>query len=413
MTASMAGPTRTSSTPTTAGAPVTSHAVLSRRLQALAPSPTISWSARAKSLARQGANILDLTLGEPDFDTFPHVKAAAEQAIRDGKTKYTPAGGVPELRQAIGEKFWRENGVRYRPEEIVVCVGGKQALYNAMLAVCDPGDEVLVPVPTWPTFAEQIAFVGAVPVHVPMASDHRLRAIDLEPYLTPRTRALILNSPSNPTGAVMRPEEVRAVAELAVSRQVYVVSDETYEHFLYGDARHVTPAALGPEAKTWTIEVNTVSKTYAMTGWRIGYLAARPEIVEAVDGLMSQTTSNACSIAQWAAVAALNGPQAGVQEMVAAFAGRRQRFIAGLHDLGFECAWPEGAFYAYLRVSPREDGSAGDSVAFATRLLEEGHIATVPGQAFFDEGSVRVSYAASQAVLDEVLQRLAAFAPHP
>ncbi|MDQ3701168.1 MAG: pyridoxal phosphate-dependent aminotransferase [Chloroflexota bacterium] len=407
----MSSSTLVSATLNTAGAPGSAHAVLSRRLQALAPSPTISWSARAKTLARQGANILDLTLGEPDFDTFPHVKAAAEQAIRDGKTKYTPAGGVPELKSAIGEKFSRENGVQYQPDEIVVCVGGKQALYNAMLAVCDPGDEVLVPVPTWPTFSEQIAFVGAVPVHVPMAPDHRLRASDLEPYITPRTRAVILNSPSNPTGAVMRPEDVRAVTELAVSRQIYVVSDETYEHFLYDDARHVTPASLGPEAKSWTIEVNTVSKTYAMTGWRIGYLAARPEIVKAVDGLMSQTTSNACSIAQWAAVAALNGPQEGAQEMVGAFAARRRRFIAGLHALGFECAWPEGAFYAYMRVPPREDGSAGDSVAFANRLLEEGHIATVPGHAFFDEGSLRVSYAASQAVLDEALQRLAPFAP--
>ncbi|MGH2369321.1 MAG: aminotransferase class I/II-fold pyridoxal phosphate-dependent enzyme, partial [Chloroflexota bacterium] len=238
---------------------------LSQRLQALTPSPTISWSARAKALARQGASVLDLTLGEPDFDTFPHVKAAAEQAIRDGKTKYTPAGGVPELKQAVCEKFARENGVEYRPEETVICVGGKQALYNVMLAICDPGDEVLVPVPTWPTFAEQVSFIGATPVHVPLPSDHKLRVQDLEPHITPRTRALILNSPSNPTGAVMRPADVRAVTAFAVSRGIYLVSDETYEHFLYDGAEHLAPASLGPEAKAWTIEVNTVSKTYAMT----------------------------------------------------------------------------------------------------------------------------------------------------
>ncbi len=411
MTPSMANPALASASTGATGTLATPHAVLSRRLQGLAPSPTISWSARAKALARQGANVLDLTLGEPDFDTFPHVKAAAEKAIRDGKTKYTPAGGVPELKQAVCDKFSRENNVEYRPEEIVVCVGGKQALYNVMLALCDPGDEVLVPVPTWPTFAEQIAFVGAVPVHVPLAPDHRLRASDLEGHLTPRTRAVILNSPSNPTGAVMRPEDVRRVTELAISRGIYVVSDETYEHFLYGEAQHLTPAALGPQAKAWTIEVNTVSKTYAMTGWRIGYLAARPEIVSAVDGLMSQTTSNACSIAQWAAIAALSGPQDSVREMVGAFAQRRQRFIDGLHALGFDCAWPDGAFYAYVRVPQAEGGGAGDSTAFATRLMEEGHMATVPGSAFFDEGSLRISYAASQAVLDEALERLRPFAP--
>jgi aspartate aminotransferase len=265
---------------------------LSQRLQALAPSPTISWSARAKALARQGAPVLDLTLGEPDFDTFPHIKAAAEQAIRDGKTKYTPAGGVPELRQAICEKFARENAVDYRPEETVVCVGGKQALYNVMLTICDPGDEVLVPVPTWPTFAEQVAFVGARPVQVPLPPDHKLRAADVEPYLTPRTRAIILNSPSNPTGAVMRPQDVRAVAALAVSRGFYLVSDETYEHFLYDGAQHLAPASLDPQVKDWTIEVNTLSKTYAMTGWRVGYVAAPVQIVKAVEGLNSQTISN-------------------------------------------------------------------------------------------------------------------------
>jgi aspartate aminotransferase len=209
----------------------------------------------------------------------------------------------------------------------------------------------------------------------------------------------------------MRPEDVHAVTELAVERGFYVVSDETYEHFLYGDARHVAPASLGPQAKAWTIEVNTVSKTYAMTGWRIGYVAARPEIVKAVEGLLSQTTSNATSVSQWAAVAALTGPQEPVREMVAEFARRRQRFVDGVRALGFACPWPEGAFYAYLGVPAAPGGGPGDSAAFATRLLEEGHVATVPGSAFYGEGAVRVSYAASTADLDEALQRLRPFAP--
>jgi aspartate aminotransferase len=350
-----------------------------------------------------------MTLGEPDFDTPAHIKAAAERAIRDGKTKYTPAGGIPELKAAICEKFARENGITYEPAETVVCVGGKQALYNIMQAICDPGDEVLVPVPNWPTFAAQVELAGARAIRVPLPADKRLRAQDLEPYLSSRTRAIIINSPSNPTGAVMRPAEVRAVTELAVSRGIYLVSDETYEHFLYGDARHVAPASLGPEAKAWTIEVNTVSKTYAMTGWRIGYAAGPRHVIKAMDDLMSQTTSNPCSVSQWAAVAALTGPQECVREMVAEFGRRREYFISGLQRLGYRCEWPEGAFYAYPRIPDAPDGGPGDSLAFATRLLEAKHVACVPGRAFDDEGYLRLSYAASMAVLSEVLERLREF----
>jgi aspartate aminotransferase len=389
--------------------PQAARPVLSARLRALKPSPTIAMDARAKALARAGADVLALTLGEPDFDTPEHIKAAAQKAIRDGKTKYTPAGGIPELREAICQKFARENGVQYEPAETVVCVGGKQVLYNVMVALLDPGDEVLVPVPTWPTFADQVELAGGRAVLVPLPADKKLRAQDLEPYFTPRTRAVILNSPSNPTGAVMRPDDVRQVTELAVSRGVYLVADETYEHFLYGDAQHVAPASLGPEAKAWTIEVNTVSKTYAMTGWRIGYAAGPKEIVKAIDALMSQTTSNPTSIAQWAAVEALTGPQDCVREMVAEFALRRRMFIEGLRSTGYRCEWPEGAFYAYPHIPERGDGSPGDSLAFASRLAEESHVVTVPGSAFFDEGHLRMSYAASVKVLEAVLERLRNF----
>lgn len=396
---------------------------LSRRLQALVPSPTIAVNARASALTRQGVHVLNLALGEPDFDTPAHIKAAAEQAIRDGKTKYTSASGVPELKEAVCQKFARENGVEYEPAETAICVGGKQVLYNIMLAICNPGDEVLVPVPNWPTFADQVALADGKAVHVPLPADHKLRAQDVEPHLSPRTRAIILNSPSNPTGAVMRPEDVRAVTELAVDRGIYIISDETYEHFLYDGATHLAPASLGPEAKAWTIEVSTVSKTYAMTGWRIGYVAGPKEIVAAIDNLMGQTTNNPCSISQWAAVAALSGPQDCVREMVAEFARRRQSFVSGLNRLGYRCQWPEGAFYAYPRVpavtsetgvAPETAATAvakprGDSLTFATRLLEQAHISGVPARGFFDEGSIRLSYAASTAVLDEALARLKAF----
>lgn len=382
---------------------------LSQRVLSLAPSPTMTMDARAKALARQGIDVLALTLGEPDFDTPQHIKDAAAKAIRDGKTKYTPAGGIPELRDAICQKFARENGVQYQPDETVVCVGGKQALYNIMLSICDPGDEVIVPVPNWATFADQVSLAGGTPVYVPLPADKRLRVQDVLPYLTTRTRAIILNSPSNPTGAVMRPEYVQAVSELAVNRGIYLVADETYEHFLYGGARHVAPASLSPEVKRWTIEVNTVSKTYAMTGWRIGYVAGPRHVAKAIDALMSQTTSNPCSISQWAAVAALNGPQDCVGEMVTEFARRREYLINGLHRLGFRCEWPEGAFYAYPQIPDAADGSPGDSAAYAARLADEVHLVTVPGKAFFDEGFLRMSYAASMNVLSRVLERLAKF----
>jgi aspartate aminotransferase len=382
---------------------------LSQRLQALKPSPTIAMDARAKALRAAGADVLALTLGEPEFDTPEHIKAAAQKAIRDGKTNYTPSGGIPELRQAVCTKLARDNGVAYDPTETVICVGGKQVLYNLMLALLDPGDEVVVPVPAWPTFADQVGLVGGVPVLAALPADKRLRAQDVAPYLTPRTRAIVVNTPSNPTGAVMRPEDVRAVTALAVERGVYVISDETYEHFLFGGATHVSPASLGPEAKEWTVVVNTVSKTYAMTGWRIGYAAGPQHVMKAVDSLMTQTTSNPCSVAQWAAVEALTGPQDCVGEMVAEFGRRREFFVAGLNRLGLRCDWPEGAFYAYPRVPDAADGGPGNSMAFATRLAEEAHLVTVPGSAFFDEGYLRMSYAASTATLAEALQRLGRF----
>jgi aspartate aminotransferase len=391
-------------------APARTAPNLSERLQTMAPSPTIAASARARALARDGKPVLELTVGEPDFDTPVHICEAAHKAIRDGKTRYTPSGGIPELKGAVARKLHRENGVEYDPAtEVCICNGGKQALYNVMVALLNPGDEVIVPVPTWPTFADQVALVGGVPVLVPMGPDNRLRVANLTGRVTPRTKAVIVNSPSNPTGAVMHPEDVLAVTRFAMAHGIFVVADDTYEHFLYDGATHQFAANGVDGARDWVLAVNTVSKTYAMTGWRIGYVAGPSRIVRAIDALMTQTTSNPSSIAQWAAVEALDGPQDCVHEMVTEFDARRQMFVAGLRAVGYNCPMPEGAFYAYPSIPRRADGSPGDSNAYAMRLLNDAHISCVGGKAFFDEGTLRMSYAASRAVLQEVLDRLSRY----
>lgn len=383
-------------------APATSAPHVAQRIRAMAPSPTMAMAAKAAAIQQQGHKVLNLTLGEPDFDTPEHLKEAARRAIRDGKTKYTPASGIPELREAICEKFRRENGLEYQPAEVMVAVGAKQILYNICMAICDPGDEVLVPIPVWQTFVEQVKLAEGKAVLVELGSDHQVRRADLEPHVTERTRAIFLNSPNNPTGVVMDPDEVRAVAELAVERGIYLIGDETYEHFLYGDATHVVPAALDEAVKRWTIEVNTVSKTYAMTGWRVGYAAGPAEVISAMAALMGQSTTQTASVSQWTAVEALTGPQDCVQEMVNEFAKRREYFINGLHRIGVECAWPEGAFYAY----PSLPAGESSSLDFSDRLLTEAHIATVPGADFYGEGNLRLSYATSMDVLSEALERL-------
>ncbi len=377
--------------------------MVSRRIRELAPSPTLAMDTRAKELARRGAKVLNLSVGEPDFDTPEHVKEAAIRAIRDGFTKYTPSAGIPELREAVAAKLQRENGLAYAPSEVVICAGGKHVLYNLFQVILDPGDEVIVPVPIWPTFIEQVKLAGGVPVLAPMQADLKLRAADVAACLTPRTRALVLNSPSNPTGVIIEQEELRAIARLAVERGFLLISDETYEHFIYERGMQPSVASFGPDVKALTIVVNTLSKTYGMTGWRVGYAAGPAPIIKGIIDLNSNSTSNATSIAQVAAVAALNGPQDCVQTMIAEFARRRTFLVQGLTELGWSCPTPEGAFYVFPRVP------GGDSMAFAERLLNEAHIATVPGAAFYGEGHIRMSYAASMAVLEETLERLRRF----
>ena len=254
-------------------APLSSAQAVADRILALTPSPTMAMDAKAKAMLRSGIDVINLSVGEPDFDTPAHIKEAAIAAIQDGFNKYTPAGGIPELKEAIAEKLSRENGVDYSPTEVVACVGGKQAVCNVFLAICNPGDEVVVHAPTWPTFLEQIKLAQGTHVTVPLASPFAITADPLLERISSKTRAILINSPCNPTGVVADPAEIRKLAAACVERGIYLIADETYEHFLYGDAEHLSPASMGPDEKAHVITVNTVSKTYAMTGWRLGYVA--------------------------------------------------------------------------------------------------------------------------------------------
>ena len=382
-------------------APPSSAQAVANRILELTPSPTMAMDAKAKAMVRSGIDVINLSVGEPDFDTPEHIKAAAIAAIQDGFNKYTPAGGIPELKEAIAEKLSRENGVDYSPSEVVACVGGKQAVCNVFLAICDPGDEVIVHAPTWPTFLEQIKLAQGEPVTVPLHSPFSIAADPLLKRITPKTRAILLNSPCNPTGEVADPAEIRNLARACVERGIYFIADETYEHFLYGDTVHLSPASMGPDEKAHVITVNTVSKTYAMTGWRLGYVAGPEPVVKAINDLMTQITSNPTAAAQKAAIAALTGPQDCVREMVAEFSARRTLLVEGLRSIGYTCSLPGGAFYAFPQVRGDEE-----DMAVADRLLEEAHVATVPGSSFLADGHLRMSYATSREKLQEALERL-------
>lgn len=380
--------------------PSTAQAVADRILN-LTPSPTMAMDAKAKAMVRSGIDVINLSVGEPDFDTPAHIKEAAISAIQEGFNKYTPAGGIPELKEAIAEKLSRENGVDYSANEVVACVGGKQAVCNVFLAICDPGDEVIVHAPTWPTFLEQIKLAQGEPVTVPLTSPFSITADPLLERITPNTRAILLNSPCNPTGEVADPAEIRKLARACVERGIYFIADETYEHFLYGDTEHLSPASMGADEKAHVITVNTVSKTYAMTGWRLGYVAGPEPVIKAINDLMTQITSNPTAAAQKAAIAALTGPQDCVREMVAEFSARRTLLVDGLRSIGYTCALPGGAFYAFPQVKGDEQ-----DMAVADRLLEEAHIASVPGSSFLADGFLRMSYATSREKLQEALERL-------
>ncbi|PNY80336.1 pyridoxal phosphate-dependent aminotransferase [Deinococcus koreensis] len=376
---------------------------LSARALSLKPSSTVAVSSRALELRRQGIDVISMSVGEPDFDTPAHVKAAAIHAIESGKTKYTAVSGIAELREAISAKFTRENGLNHAPDAVTVTSGGKQALFNAFFALLNPGDEVLIPAPYWVSYPEMVAFTGAVPVPVPTTpeSGFMLDPGVLEALVTPRTRMIVLNSPGNPTGAVFPPEVLQAVAELAQRHSLTIVSDEMYEHLVY-DAEQVSIGRYAPEH---TLTVNGASKAYAMTGWRIGYAGGPKGVIAAMNAIQSQSTSNASSVSQYAALAALEQHEetARFVEMARnAYRERRDFIVAGLNALGLPTPTPQGAFYVMTDITSIHPGE----LEAARIILDDARVAVVPGTDFGAPGQVRLSYAAGMDTLAEVLRRI-------
>ncbi|AVX21290.1 aspartate aminotransferase [Carboxydocella sporoproducens DSM 16521] len=387
---------------------------LAERALRISPSPTLALDSKAKAMARAGAKVINFGVGEPDFDTPEHIKTAAMRAIERGMTKYTAVAGIEELKEAIVTKLAQENGLLYSPAQVVVSCGAKHSLYNALQVIINPGDEVLMPVPYWVSYEEQIKLAGGVPVPVPASreNNYKVRVEDLERAITGRTKALILNSPNNPTGAVYSREELESIGKWLLERGLAVISDEIYEKLVYDGNQHHSIVAVVPELSGQAIVINGVSKAYAMTGWRIGYAAAPLPWAKAMADLQSHCTSNPTSIAQAAALAALTGPQQPLQEMVAAFDRRRQRGWELLQQIpGIYCSRPAGAFYLFPDVSgvlgkSWQGRPIESSAQLAELLLEEVQVAAVPGEAFGQPGTMRLSYAVSLEVLEEGIRRI-------
>jgi len=391
----------------------------SAALARVQPSQTLAVTAHARELVRQGRDIVPLGAGEPDFDTPDHIKDAAVRAIRDGETKYTDPDGLPELKTAVCAKFTRENALSYSPAQVHVAPGGKAVIYNAFLATLSSGDEVIVPAPYWVSYPEMTTLCGGAPVIVDTCEDQHFKLTPqaLEAAITPRTRWLVLNSPSNPTGVAYSADDLRALAQVLLRHpHVWVLTDDMYEHLLYDGFRFATLAAVEPGLYHRTLTMNGVSKAYAMTGWRIGYGAGPEALIALMRKVIGQTTSNAASISQWAAVEALNGPQGFIAERAAVFAGRRDLVVSMLNQsAGLRCRKPEGAFYAWasceaLIGKTAPSGAAiADDQAFVTELLDAAGVAVVQGSAFGAEGFFRLSYATSTEVLEEGCRRIQRF----
>ncbi|SIO72084.1 aspartate aminotransferase [Burkholderia sp. GAS332] len=392
----------------------------STALSRISPSATIAITQKARDLRAAGRNdILSLSIGEPDFDTPEHVCEAARAAIAAGSTRYPPVSGVPVLKEAIAAKFARDNGLHYALNQIIVSSGAKQVIANAMLATLNPGDEVLIPAPYWVSYPQLTQLCGATPVFLPTdaATGFLPQPGAVDAAITPKTRWLILNSPSNPSGAVLDRVSLAALGEvLRRHPHVWVLTDDIYEHLIYTDAPYATLAQMCPDLADRTLTVNGVSKAYAMTGWRIGFAGGPAALIKAMELVQSQLTGGACSIAQWAAAAALDGPQDFVAECRASFQARRDRLVAALRAIpGMDCAMPEGAFYAFpscgafLGLSTASGTPIHTDEDFVRELLETTGVAAVHGSAFGSPGQFRVSYAASSDVLDEAGRRLHRF----
>jgi aspartate aminotransferase len=381
---------------------------ISERAAQLTPSLTLSIDSKAKAMKAEGLDVCGFGAGEPDFDTPEHIKRAAIEALEAGFTKYTPNAGIPELRQAIADKLAADNGLNYRAGQVVVSNGAKHACYNAILATCQPGDEVVIPAPYWVSYPDMVRLVGADPVIVPTSERNawKMRPEDFENAMTPRTKMLIMNSPGNPTGSVYTREELEAIVNVAAEEDIYVLSDEIYEKLVYDDVKHVSIASLSQEAYDLTITVNGFSKSYAMTGWRLGYLAAPDAVIRAVDSIQSHTSSNPSSFSPYGALAALKGDQQPLADMREEFDMRRNYMFDRLSKISNVTAVkPQGAFYILVNIS--QLGLTSQN--FADRLLSKANVAVVPGAAFGDDRTVRFSYATSLDVIKKGLDRFQDF----
>jgi aspartate aminotransferase len=392
---------------------------VSDALRRIKPSPTLAVTAKARALKAAGRDVISLGAGEPDFDTPENIKAAAIKAIQDGKTKYTDVDGIAELKAAICAKFARENGLTYTPAQVNVSPGGKAVIFNALMATCSPGDEVVIPAPYWVSYPDMALLAGATPVFIPtsVAELYKVTPAKIEAAITPRTKWIILNSPSNPSGAGYTAAELRAIADVLLRHpQVWILTDDMYEHLVFDDFKFATIAAIEPALYERTLTMNGVSKAYAMTGWRIGYAAGPQSLIKGMAGIMSQSTSNPCSVSQYAAVEALNGTQDFIKPNQKLFQRRRDLVVSMLNQArGVSCPSPEGAFYVYPSIAPLigKRAPSGKIIAhdedFAAELLEAEGVAVVHGEAFGASPAFRISYATSDALLEDACARIQRF----
>jgi aspartate aminotransferase len=387
---------------------------IAQRAKAIKPSPTLAMAAKAKAMKAQGIDVVDFGVGEPDFDTPENVKQAGIKAIQSGFTKYTPAGGTDELKDAVVDKLKKDNGLAYERSQVLISCGAKHSLYNIAEALFDPGDEVIIPSPYWVSYPDQVILNDAVPVIVETTEQEgfRISAAKLEKAITKRTKAFVLNSPSNPTGLAYDRKTLEEIAAVAVKHRIYVISDEIYEKLVYDGFTHTSIASLNPEIKELTIVVNGVSKSHAMTGWRIGFAAGPTDVIKAMANIQSQSTSNPASISQKAALEALRGPQDFLPVMKAEFDKRRKYMVERLNNMkGVSCLLPVGAFYAFPNVSKLYGRSAGgktvkNSADLAAYLLEAAKVALVSGDSFGADAYIRLSYATSMEIIKKGMDRI-------
>ncbi len=390
---------------------------IANRMSTIAPSLTLAISAKAKAMKQAGESVVSFGVGEPDFNTPEHIIQAAKTALDNGQTKYTPSSGLLPLRKAICEKFEKDNELSYEPSQIIVSNGAKHSIFNACYAVLEEGDEVIIPAPYWLTYPEVVKVCGATPVFLECKKENKFKftAEELKKAITPNTKMLIFNSPSNPTGAVYNEEEVRAIAKVCEEAEIFVLADEIYEKLCYNGVKPFSIARCSEKMKDLTITVNGVSKTYAMTGWRIGYLAAPKDVAKAIDSFQSHATSNACSISQYATIEALRSSEEEIAEMVKVFDNRRAHLLALIKEIdGVQAVEPDGAFYVMLVVSglygkKYQGKTIENSVDFADVLLDAEKVATVPGVSFGADDCVRLSYAFGDSDIEEGLKRIKRF----